>query len=51
MTNSVVAPEMVNYTMKGGNSGTILLSLIRINPNTNLPTYNQSVNVSYGASA
>ena len=51
MTNAVVAPEMVNFTMKGGSSGIIQLTLVRINPNTNLPTYSLSVNVSYGASA
>ena len=51
MTNAVVAPEMVNFTMKGGSSGTIQLTLVRMDPSKNLPTYSQSVNVSYGVSA
>lgn len=50
MTNSVVVPEMVNFSMVGGSSGIIQLTLSRVD-SQGLVSYNKSVNVTYGASA
>lgn len=49
--NSDVQPEVVVYSMIGGNGGLINLTIVRINPVTNVTTYQANATVAYGCSS
>lgn len=46
--NSTVQPEIVTYTMVGGNAGKINMRLVRTDPGTGATTYNVNKTVDYG---
>lgn len=49
--NSTVQPEVIVYSVVGGNTGIIQLEIVRTDPGTLKVIYNQKVNVTYGCSA